>query len=78
MNRVNVTTPQGDRFHFQGADIPAKYDLVNWHTTPEGSLKLVQVGHVDGFDVHIDESAIQWSTGTNQVVRSEQSSYGEQ
>ena len=55
-------------FYFQGADIPAKYDLVNWQNTPEGSLKLVLIGHVDGFDLHLNESAIQWSTGSNQVV----------
>ncbi|XP_026169703.1 extracellular calcium-sensing receptor-like [Mastacembelus armatus] len=67
LNKVNFTTPQGEGFYFQGADIPAKYDLVNWQKTPEGSLKLVLVGHVDGFDIHLNESAIQWSSGSNQV-----------
>uniref|UniRef100_A0A4W6FBQ4 Olfactory receptor C family, r1 n=1 Tax=Lates calcarifer TaxID=8187 RepID=A0A4W6FBQ4_LATCA len=50
-----------------GADIPAKYDLVNWQNTPEGTLKLVLIGHMDGFDLLLNESAIQWSTGSNQV-----------
>jgi len=68
LNNVNFTTPQGEMFHFQGADIPAKYDLVNWQYTPQGSLKLVLIGRVDGFDIHLNESAIQWSTGSNQVV----------
>uniref|UniRef100_A0A671Y941 Olfactory receptor C family, r1 n=1 Tax=Sparus aurata TaxID=8175 RepID=A0A671Y941_SPAAU len=67
LNKVNFTTPQGETFYFQGADIPAKYDLVNWQNTPEGSLKLVLIGRVDGFDLHLNESAIQWSTGSNQV-----------
>ncbi|XP_073342345.1 extracellular calcium-sensing receptor-like [Pagrus major] len=67
LNKVNVTTPQGEMFYFQGADIPAKYDLVNWQNTPEGSLKLVLIGRVAGFDLHLNESAIQWSTGSNQV-----------
>ncbi|AWO98858.1 putative extracellular calcium-sensing receptor-like [Scophthalmus maximus] len=67
MNGVNFTTPQGEEFYFQGADIPAKYDLVNWQSTPEGPLKLVVIGHVDGFDLHLNESAIQWSTESNQV-----------
>ncbi|KAM6932230.1 extracellular calcium-sensing receptor-like [Lycodopsis pacificus] len=67
LNNVNFTTPQGEMFYFQGADIPAKYDLVNWQETPEGSLKLVLIGRVDGFDLHLNESAIQWSTGSNQV-----------
>ncbi|KAK5868761.1 hypothetical protein PBY51_009749 [Eleginops maclovinus] len=67
LNKVNVTTPQGERFFFQGADIPAKYDLVNWQNTHEGSLKLVLIGRVDGFDLHLNESAIEWNTGSNQV-----------
>ncbi|XP_018555906.1 extracellular calcium-sensing receptor-like [Lates calcarifer] len=67
LNKVNVTTPQGEMFYFQGADIPAKYDLVNWQNTPEGTLKLVLIGRVDGFELHLNESAIQWSTGSNQV-----------
>ncbi|KAK9520995.1 hypothetical protein VZT92_020842 [Zoarces viviparus] len=67
LNKLNFTTPQGDMFYFQGADIPAKYDLVNWQETPEGSLKLVLIGRVDGFDLHLNESAIQWRTGSNQV-----------
>ncbi|KAM6931816.1 extracellular calcium-sensing receptor-like [Lycodopsis pacificus] len=67
LNKLNFTTPQGDMFYFQGADIPAKYDLVNWQETPEGSLKLVLIGRVDGFDLHLNESAIQWSIGSNQV-----------
>ncbi|XP_026169667.1 extracellular calcium-sensing receptor-like [Mastacembelus armatus] len=67
LGNLNFTTPQGEGFYFQGADIPAKYDLVNWQKTPEGSLKLVLVGHVDGFDIHLNESAIQWSSGSNQV-----------
>lgn len=69
LSKVNVTTPQGEMFYFQGADIPAKYDLVNWQNTPEGPLKLVLIGRVDGFDLHLNESAIQWSTGSNQVIR---------
>lgn len=69
LNTVNLTTPQGEVFYFQGGDPPAKYDLVNWQNTPKGTLKLVVVGHVDGFDLHLNESAIQWSTGSNQVVR---------
>ncbi|XP_037631622.1 extracellular calcium-sensing receptor-like [Sebastes umbrosus] len=67
LNKVNVTTPQGEMFYFQGGDIPAKYDLVNWQNTPEGSLRLVLIGRVDGFDLILNESAIQWSTGSTQV-----------
>lgn len=68
LNTVNFTTPQGERLHFEGADVPAKYDLVNWQRTPEGTLKLVLVGRVDGFDLRLDESLIHWSTANNQVA----------
>ncbi|XP_076002382.1 extracellular calcium-sensing receptor-like [Genypterus blacodes] len=67
LNNVNFTTPQGEMFYFQGADIPAKYDIVNWQKTPEGSLKLVLIGRVDGFDLQLNQSAIQWSTGSTKV-----------
>ncbi|XP_054650564.1 extracellular calcium-sensing receptor-like [Dunckerocampus dactyliophorus] len=70
LNDVNFTTPQGERLYFQGSDVPAKYDLVNWQKTPEGSLKLVLIGHVDGYDVHLNDTAVQWSTGSVQVPTS--------
>ncbi|XP_014913696.1 olfactory receptor CR1 [Poecilia latipinna] len=67
LSKVNFTTPQGEAFYFQGADITAKYDLVNWQSSPEGEVNLVLIGRVDGFDLHLNESAIQWSTGSSQV-----------
>ncbi|XP_039642645.1 extracellular calcium-sensing receptor [Perca fluviatilis] len=70
LNNVNFTTPQGEKFYFQEGDIPAKYDLVNWQNTPEGSLRLVLIGRVDGFDLHLNQSAVMWSTGSNQVPTS--------
>uniref|UniRef100_A0A8C6S5G8 G-protein coupled receptors family 3 profile domain-containing protein n=1 Tax=Neogobius melanostomus TaxID=47308 RepID=A0A8C6S5G8_9GOBI len=57
----------GERFYFQGGDIPAKYDLVNWQKSPEGSLRLSLIGKVDGFDIDLNETGIQWSTGSSQV-----------
>ncbi|XP_034051721.1 extracellular calcium-sensing receptor-like [Gymnodraco acuticeps] len=67
LNNLNFTTPQGEMFYFQEGNTPAKYDLVNWQNTPEGSLKVVLIGRVDGFDINLDLSAIQWNTGSNQV-----------
>uniref|UniRef100_A0A8C6T0H2 Olfactory receptor C family, r1 n=1 Tax=Neogobius melanostomus TaxID=47308 RepID=A0A8C6T0H2_9GOBI len=64
---LNFTTPQGERFYFQGGDITAKYDLVNWQKSPEGSLRLSLIGKVDGFDIDLNETGIQWSTGSTQV-----------
>lgn len=65
---MNFTTPHGEEFFFQGADIPAAYDLVNWQTTTDGSLKLVLIGRVDGLDIDFNKSTIQWTTGSSQVV----------
>ncbi|XP_028428721.1 extracellular calcium-sensing receptor-like [Perca flavescens] len=70
LNNLHFTTPQGEMFYFEGGDAPAKYDLVNWQNTPEGSLKLVLIGRVDGFDLHLNQSAVQWSNGSNQVPTS--------
>ncbi|XP_030008336.1 extracellular calcium-sensing receptor-like [Sphaeramia orbicularis] len=67
LNKVNISTPHGERFYFQGADIPPKYDIINWQKTPEGSLKLVSIGLVDEFNIHLNESAIQWNTRSNEV-----------
>ncbi|XP_030007222.1 extracellular calcium-sensing receptor-like [Sphaeramia orbicularis] len=67
LNKLNISTPHGEMFYFQGADIPAKFDIVNWQKTPEGSLKLVLVGYVDEFNVHLNESVIQWNTGSSEV-----------
>ncbi|XP_054901535.1 extracellular calcium-sensing receptor [Poeciliopsis prolifica] len=67
LSKVNFTTPQGEAFYFQGADVTAKYDLLNWQSGPEGEVDLVLIGRVDGFDLHLNESAIQWSTGSSQV-----------
>ncbi|KAM9734207.1 olfactory receptor CR1 [Menidia menidia] len=67
LSKVNFTTPQGEQFYFQGADISAKYDIVNWQSTPDGQLKLVLIGRVDGFEIHLNESSTEWSTGSSQV-----------
>nr|AEB77795.1 olfactory receptor family C subfamily 15 member 1 [Salmo salar] len=67
LNQVNFTTPLGEPFYFRGADVPAVYDLVNWQATPQGLLKLVTIGRVDGSNLLINQSAIQWNTGSNTV-----------
>ncbi|CDQ96594.1 unnamed protein product, partial [Oncorhynchus mykiss] len=67
LNQVNFTTPLGEPFYFRGADVPAVYLLVNWQATPQGLLKLVTIGRVDGSNLLINQSAIQWNTGSNMV-----------
>ncbi|KAK1900288.1 Vomeronasal type-2 receptor 1 [Dissostichus eleginoides] len=66
LNNLNFTTPQGEMFYFQEGNTPAKYDLVNWQNTPEGSLKLVLIGRVDGFVINFDH---QLFSGTQDPIR---------
>lgn len=68
LSKVNFTTPQGELLYFRGADIPAKYDLINWQKGTDGTLKLVSIGRVAGFDLQLNGSAIEWSTRYNQVI----------
>ncbi|XP_057695403.1 extracellular calcium-sensing receptor [Corythoichthys intestinalis] len=70
LNDVNFTTPQEERLYFEGADIPAKYDLVNWQMTTDGVLKLVLIGRVEGYEILMNDSAVQWSSGYSQVPTS--------
>ncbi|XP_077421477.1 extracellular calcium-sensing receptor-like [Vanacampus margaritifer] len=70
LNIVNFTTPQGEQLYFQGADIPAKYDLVNWQKSRDGSLKLVLIGRVDGYEIRMNDTAVQWRSGSSQVPAS--------
>lgn len=67
LSKVNFTTPQGELLYFRGADIPAKYDLINWRRGPDGTLELALIGRVAGFDFQLNGSAIEWSTRYNQV-----------
>ncbi|XP_010863653.1 extracellular calcium-sensing receptor [Esox lucius] len=70
MNLVNFTTKLGEVFYFTGADIPAVYDLVNWQATPKGLLTLVTIGRVDGSNLLINESGIQWNKELKRPPRS--------
>ncbi|TWW53972.1 Vomeronasal type-2 receptor 1, partial [Takifugu flavidus] len=67
LSRVNFTTPQGKHLYFRGADIPAMYDLINWQRDTDGTLQLVLIGGVAGFDLQLNESEIEWSAKYNQV-----------
>nr|BAA26127.1 pheromone receptor [Takifugu rubripes] len=67
LSKVNFTTPQGKHLYFRGADIPAMYDLINWQSGTDGTLQLVLIGAVAGFDLQLNESEIEWSAKYNQV-----------
>lgn len=68
LGQVNFTTQIGENFFFQGGDIPAVYDLVNWQASPDGVLTYSTVGRVEGFKLHMEESAIWWATGSKVIM----------
>lgn len=45
------------------------YDLINWQRGTDGTLRLVLIGSVAGFDLQLNESEIEWSTKYNQVIQ---------
>lgn len=45
------------------------YDLINWQTGTDGTLRLVLIGGVAGFDLQLNESEIEWSSKYNQVIQ---------
>ncbi|XP_076139230.1 extracellular calcium-sensing receptor-like [Alosa pseudoharengus] len=68
LSQVNFTTQLGENFVFHGGDIPAVYDLVNWQEAPNGVLKYITVGRVEGSKLHLEDSAIWWTTGSQVPV----------
>ncbi|XP_062861000.1 extracellular calcium-sensing receptor-like [Trichomycterus rosablanca] len=65
---VNFTTPSGEKFYFQDGEIPAAYDLVNWHRGSGGSLKYVPVGRLEGSELIVNQSAISWPGNSNKAL----------
>ncbi|XP_043120070.1 extracellular calcium-sensing receptor [Puntigrus tetrazona] len=60
IGQVRFTTQSGEEFYFLDGSIPPVYNLVNWQKAPDGSLKYVSIGRVDGNQLIINESAISW------------------
>ncbi|XP_051512047.1 extracellular calcium-sensing receptor [Myxocyprinus asiaticus] len=67
IGQVNFTTQLGEEFYFLDGGIPPVYDLVNWQRAPDGSLQYVSVGRVEGSQLIINESAIQWPGDSGKV-----------
>ncbi|KAL7870290.1 hypothetical protein SRHO_G00077870 [Serrasalmus rhombeus] len=68
MKRTNFTTLGEDVRFDENGDPIASYDLMNWHTTKDGSLQLIRVGFYDASlredrDLVINESVIVWHRG---------------
>ncbi|XP_060780468.1 extracellular calcium-sensing receptor-like [Neoarius graeffei] len=64
---VNFTTQLGEKFYFQDGEIPAVYDIVNWQRGPEGALQYVLIGRMEGSNLIMNESAINWQGNSNKV-----------
>ncbi|XP_053319876.1 extracellular calcium-sensing receptor-like [Spea bombifrons] len=62
----------GDFFFDDNGDPPAIYDIVNWQVGVDGTMSHVKVGSYDttkteGRAFTIDQGAVQWALGDNQV-----------
>nr|XP_033779253.1 extracellular calcium-sensing receptor-like [Geotrypetes seraphini] len=63
-------------FFDSNGDPPARYEIVNWQLSPEGTIRHVKVGSYDssappGQNLIVNASAILWTTGTTQIPLSE-------
>ncbi|XP_029441476.1 extracellular calcium-sensing receptor-like [Rhinatrema bivittatum] len=59
-------------FFDQKGNLPASYDILNWHLSSSGSFAYVNIGHYDsgaaaGRDIEINTSAIVWSGNYTQA-----------
>ncbi|KAJ8332220.1 hypothetical protein SKAU_G00428280 [Synaphobranchus kaupii] len=67
LNQVHFTTQHGEEVQFAGGDFRAVYDIVSWQDNPDGSLKYVNIGKMEGSKLHIKDSAIVWVGGAKMV-----------
>ncbi|XP_061072455.1 extracellular calcium-sensing receptor [Conger conger] len=67
LNQVRFTTQLGEEIQFQGGDIKAVYDIVSWQDSPNGSLKYVNIGQMEGSELHLNDSATVWVGGAKTV-----------
>ncbi|KAG7470970.1 hypothetical protein MATL_G00119540 [Megalops atlanticus] len=70
LNQVHFTTQLGEEFCFEGGDIRAVYDIVNWQDSPDGLLQYVKIGQMEGSELNINDSTIMWTTGSKMVPKS--------
>ncbi|XP_064159630.1 extracellular calcium-sensing receptor-like [Anguilla rostrata] len=67
LGQVHFTTQLGEEMQFEGGDIRAVYDIVSWQDSPDGSLKYVTIGKMEGSELHLNDSAIVWVGGAKTV-----------
>ncbi|XP_018107044.1 extracellular calcium-sensing receptor [Xenopus laevis] len=71
VKNVNFKTKGGRQVFFNAnGDIPPVYDIVNWRLGAKGTLKQVKIGRYDirsPETFKVDNTAIMWTNGENQV-----------
>ncbi|XP_066566540.1 extracellular calcium-sensing receptor-like [Amia ocellicauda] len=76
LERVNFTTHYGDRVSFdENGDVPAIYDVMNWQSDNDGSVKIETIGLFDesapaGQKLTLQEDKIFWNFDSNTPPRS--------
>ena len=77
LKTVKFTTPVGELVHFDNnGDPSASYDIINWHTGPEGKVEFVKVGQFDAArgpqqDFQLDLGKVVWGGGWGNKVRTQ-------
>ncbi|XP_014346600.1 extracellular calcium-sensing receptor-like [Latimeria chalumnae] len=73
MKNVHFKNNAGEEIYFDAnGDPPAVYDIINWHLTPDGTMKYIKVGSTDfsspkGKCIKIDQSIIEWNEGHTKI-----------
>ncbi|XP_064408867.1 extracellular calcium-sensing receptor-like [Latimeria chalumnae] len=73
IKNVHFKNKVGEEIYFDAeGNSPTVYDIINWHLTPDGNLKYVEVGKVDfsltsGKELIINSSALVWNGGHTKV-----------
>lgn len=74
LEKVNFTVPFGDQVSFdKSGDALPIYDIMNWLSSPDGGLQVLNVGVVKkttsgGEELMLNEDKIFWNFKNNQVV----------
>ncbi|KAI4895170.1 hypothetical protein NFI96_030777 [Prochilodus magdalenae] len=73
LKTVKFTTPVGELVHFDNGDPSASYDIINWHTGPDGKVEFVKVGQFDAArgpqqDFQLDLDKVVWGGGWGNKV----------
>lgn len=66
---MRFATQLEKEFYFEGGDSRVAYDIVNWQAGPDGLLRYVPVGRVEGSELVVNDSAIVWPDGHTAVSR---------